>query len=184
MKKKVLHIAAFPLWICSASAALPMTGSPDRCADKGEGSIILPVDNLLPQHYAEGEDMQKSVEKFSGITLERILQSVVDHLYTYHDLCGEKVAGVGGWTEGIGIALCERLAAFDITHARMLSEKPSLSPSSEVTFLRTVYKACRKSTDRYWNYPLIIHVSYKPTLEELGSINKAMGQSLSIGVEK
>ena len=100
----------------------------------------------------------------------------MDHLYTYHDLCGKPANGVGGWLDEIGIALCERLAAFDLTHERILSEASSPA-TSDVTFLRTVYQACRKSTTRYWNTPMIVHIAYMPTREEYTFINQALGKS-------
>lgn len=178
LKTKVLYsfstlTALF--WIYGVSAAIPMTASPDRCIDKAEKNMI-PIDDLLPPHYKEGRDTRKIVEKFSSVTVERLLQSVVDHLYTYHDLCGRPVNGRGGWLDEIGIGLCERLAAFDLTHEKMLSE-PASPSSAELTFLQTVYKACRKSTTRYWNHPMIAHVGYEPTTEEYTVINQAVGKS-------
>jgi len=164
-------------------ASIPTKGSPDRCKNKN----ILPVDDLLPLVYKDpmSDEMKTAIEKMSQVTPERMIQSVVDHLLSYHDLCDEKVAGVGGWTDGIGTALCERLIAFDITHDGMLSQTSDRSPeskepkvsSSDLTFLRTAYKTCRVSTERYWNYPSVAHVSYNPTPGERTYINKMIGLS-------
>lgn len=175
LTKKVLYSLASFLWISSLSASIPMKDSPHRCVDKGEKNIT-PVDDLLPAHSKEGRDTREAVEKFSKIPLKSILQSTVDHLYTYHDLCGRPVNGMGGWLDEIGIGLCERLAAFDLTHEKILSEMSSSVVSSDLTFLRTVYQACRKSTNRYWNHPSIVHVTYEPTHKEFTFINKAMGK--------
>jgi len=164
-------------------ASIPTKGSPDRCKDKN----ILPVDDLLPLTYQDpmSDGMKKAIEKMSQVTPERMIQSVVDHLLSYHDLCDEKVAGVGGWTDGIGTALFERLIAFDKTHDGMLSQISDRSPeskvpkvsSSDLVFLRTAFKTCRLSTERYWNYPSVAHISYNPRPEERTYINKMIGLS-------
>lgn len=176
MKNLLAYILIFLLLPYKVWGSIPMNGRSHRCEGKEGGRIILPVDDLLPEHYPDATSMHNAFEKMSQTTPDQILQSVVDHLLSYHDLCGEKVAGVGGWEDGIGTALCERLAAFDTTHDAMLSGIFSTSPSknsvvssSDLTFLRTVYKACRLSTNRYWNYSSLVHISYAPTPEESAS---------------
>jgi len=175
MKKLVKNLVFYSflsiLLSHSLSASIPTNGSPDRCKDKPEGMVILPVDNLLPEDYTK--DIRASVESFKQITPERMLQSVVDHLLTFNDLCEQSVAGVGGWEDGIGTALCDRLYAYDLSHDGALSEN-STKASPDLNFLKTVFKACRISTFRFWNGPLITHVSYQPTPEESDAINKIM----------
>ncbi|OJW47793.1 MAG: hypothetical protein BGO67_09100 [Alphaproteobacteria bacterium 41-28] len=175
MKKILSYLIISSLFSHAICASIPTKGSPDRCKDKN----ILPVDDLLPLTYRDPMDdgMKKAIEKMSQVTPERMIQSVVDHLFSYHDLCNEKVAGVGGWADGIGTALCERLIAFDITHEGMLSQTKSKIPSSDLTFLQTAYKTCRLSTERYWNYPSVAHISYNPTPEERAYLNKMTGLS-------
>ena len=171
MKKLVFYSLLSVLLSHTLSAAIPTKGSPDRCKAKSDGGIILPVDNLLPENYTK--DIQAAVDDFKKVTLKQMLQSVVDHLLTFNDLCGEKVAGVGGWEDGIGTALCDRLYAYDLSHDGALSAD-STSASADLKFLKTIFKACRISTFRFWNGPLITHVTYQPTAQEKESINKAM----------
>lgn len=180
MKNLSSYILIFLLLPYKAWGSIPMIGSSHRCEGKEGGGIILPVDDLLPEHYTDKVSMDKAFEKMSQVTPDQMLQSVVDHLLSYHDLCGERVAGVGGWEDGIGTALCERLGVFDATHDKILSEisspPTSKNSGSDLTFLKTVYKACRPSTNRYWNYSSLVHISYAPTPEESAYINKAMGR--------
>ena len=184
MKNLSLFLLLFLLWPYQVNGSLPVKGSPHRCQDKEDGGIILPVDDLLPAHYTDAASKRKAIEKMRKITPNQMIQSVVDHLLSFHDLCGEEVAGVGGWTDGIGTALCERLGAFDMTHDTILSgisppptdNTLSVSPS-DLMFLQMVYKACRMSIDRYWNYPSVVHVNYQPTPQERIDIHKAMGHS-------
>ena len=181
MKNLSPYILIFLLLPYAAWGSIPMKGSSQRCQGKEGDGIILPVDDLIPKQYTDAASMHTVIEKIRQITPDQMLQSVVDHLLSYHDLCGEKVTAVGGWEDGIGTALCERLGAFDATHDTILSgipsppiSKNSALSSSDLTFLKTVYKACRPSTDRYWNYSSLVHVSYAPTPEETAYINKAM----------
>lgn len=183
MKKNRLLCGLLLLFLpYKAWGLIPMKGSPNRCQSKESGGIILPVDDLLPEHYSDAASMHTAIEKMRKITPNQMIQSVVDHLLSYHDFCGEKVTAVGGWEDSIGTALCERIGSFDATHDTMLSgllssatNKSAEVPQSDILFLQTVYKACRLSTDRYWNYPSLTHVSYQPSSEESAYINKAMG---------
>ncbi|MEB3701675.1 hypothetical protein Bealeia1_00740 [Candidatus Bealeia paramacronuclearis] len=126
----------------------------------------------------EGMRRLDTVDNFSKVTPARMIQSVVDHLYSYHDLCGVPGAGVGGFTDGIGTMLCERLAAFDVPHNHMLSEEDEKTHSgiskSDLKFLKMAYQSCRISTQRFWDYPSIAHVNYVPTQAEVEYLNKAV----------
>lgn len=171
MKKCILYSLLSILFSQHLSAAIPTKDSPDRCKEKPGGAIILPVDTLLPEDYTK--NIQTAVDNFKKVTPEQMLQSVVDHLLTFNDLCEQKVAGVGGWEDGIGTALCDRLYAYDLSHDGTLSAD-STSASADLKFLKTIFKACRISTFKYWNGPLLTHVTYQPTPEEKESINKSM----------
>lgn len=169
MKFKYLLILSFFLSLQDASA-LSLKGSPDRCTKKNWSEI----DDLLPPTWKyPKDDMSEIKAKISKARPDVIFQSVVNHLLTYYDLCGQPVAGVGGWTDQIGTALCERLAAYNMIYDGLFSSTNSgpegakkMYSDEDLNFLQSVFKVCRPTTQRWWLYPLIVHVSFEPTSEE------------------
>lgn len=159
--------------------AFPIKGSPGRCKTDNWSFI----DNFLPERSLNGgysQNMNGIEQPISNISSVQMVQSVVDHVLTFIDLCGKPVAGVGGWEDGIGTNLCERLAVYNMTHKEILTQggsSPSLSPD-ELGLFKAVFKACRPSTTRYWNYPLIVHVSFQPTPDEYEHFKKLFEDDL------
>ncbi len=153
--------------------AFSIKGSPGRC--KSQNWTL--IDNLLPERSLNGgysQHMTGIDQQIANISSVQMVQSVVDHVLTFFDFCGQPVAGAGGWEDAIGTNLCERVAVYNITHNNILThdgKSSSLSPD-EMNLLKSVYRACRPSTDRYWNYPLIQHVSFQPTPEEYNQFKK------------
>lgn len=170
--KKAIILPLLLLCATNETFAIPQP-SPSRC--KGEN--WWQIDTLLPDQNDKNY-IQTIQSKQPVITDQQILQSAVDYILTIKDLCGQPVAGVGGWTDMLGTALCERLAYYDLGHNGVLAaeeaSKSSLVPD-DLTFLRTAYKACRPTTQRWWNYNLILHVHFQPTDTEntyFGSVIK------------
>lgn len=153
-------------------------GSPDRCKHEDWAQ----VDDLLPPRSEKGgypHPLDPNTQKIAKITPAQILQSAVDHMLTFYDFCGQKVAGVGGWEDMIGTNLCERLALYDTTHEDILSKESEQKayahfPSKDLAFLRSIFKACRPTTTRWWNYPLISHVGFTPTETEYAHFRKVL----------
>lgn len=175
--KHMLSLLSLSLLFSEALSAISLKGSPDRCKKENWSQI----DTLLPARDANGVyplPMDKNIQKIENVTPENILQSTVDHVLTFHDFCGQKYAGRGGYEDSIGTDLCERLAAYNFTHDGVLTNKEptqlSLFSGEDLTFLRAVFKACRPSIARWWNYPLMVHVSFQPTSEELANLRKSI----------
>lgn len=155
MKKTILLSLLF---LCTTQAfAIPQPSS-NRC--KGEN--WWQIDTLLPDQNDKNY-IQTIQSKQPVITDQEMLQSAVNYISTIKDLCGQPVAGMGGWTDMLGTALCERLAYYNLTKTD--AAKSSLAPE-DLTFLQTAYKACRPTTQRWWNYNLILHVHFQPTASE------------------
>lgn len=160
--------------VSESLSAASFKGSPDRCKKEDWSQ----VDTLLPARNENGaysQPMNKITEKIGKITPQQMVQSVVDHLLTFNDFCGQMYAGRGGFEDRIGTDLCERMAAYDMTHDGVIAnEDPAQKPlfsAEDLAFLRSVFKACRPSANRWWDYPLIVHVNFQPTQAELGYIN-------------
>lgn len=156
--------------------ALPK-GSPNRCIETewngnhffkwNENSLLPPPSQYenSPAFYYE--------EKFKKVTPQEITQSVLDLMLTYYDNCGTPPAGAGSLEEFFGIRICEQLALYDMTHDSIFSnetstdhKEASLFSPDDLSFLKSVFKACRPSMRKAWWYPLIFHVSFEPTPEE------------------
>lgn len=165
MKKTIIPSLLF-LWTANEVCAIPQP-SPNRCKEENWWQI----DTLLPDQ-SDKNYIQTIQSKQPVITDQEMLQSAVNYILTIKDLCGQPVAGMGGWTDMLGTALCERLAYYNLTKAD--SSKSSLAPE-DLTFLQTAYKACRPTIQRWWNYNLILHVHFQPTDAEntyFGSVIK------------
>jgi hypothetical protein len=152
--KKTIILSLLLLFSSTQVFAIPQP-STNRC--KGEN--WWQIDTLLPDQNDKNY-IQTIQSKQPVITDQEMLQSAVNYILTIKDLCGQPVAGVGGWTDMLGTALCERLAYYNLTKTD--ASKSSLAPD-DLTFLQTAYKACRPTTQRWWNYSLILHVNFQPT---------------------
>ncbi len=179
MKKIVFSLFASALTY--SAHALPQ-GSSDRC--KGENWAH--IDNLLPERSKDGgysPPLDPAKQKLEKASPDAILQSAVDHVLSFYDLCDQRVAGVGGWEDLIGTNLCERLALYNVFHDDVFSENADESSKKgrlmfdpeDLKFLQSIFKACRPTTQRWWNYPLVVHVSFKPTPEEYQEIGQKVG---------
>lgn len=158
--KKAIILSLLFLYATNEAFSIPQPSS-SRC----RGENWWQIDTLLPDQNDKNY-IQTIQSKQPVITDQEILQSTVNYIITIKDLCGQPVAGVGGWTDMLGTALCERLAYYDLGHDGILaSEEASKSSltSNDLTFLRTAYKTCRPTTQRWWNYNLILHVHFQPT---------------------
>lgn len=171
---------AFFFLFLTPTFALP-EGSPTRCKKEDWAH----VDNLLPDRSKEGgypQPLDPAKQKLGEVTPGEMLQSVVDHLLTFYDLCGVPVAGRGGWEDAIGTDLCERLALYNLLHNEVLTEPIDgqkeygrlMFALEDLSFLQSVFKACRPTSQRWWNYPLIQHVSFNPTPEEYKELGKTL----------
>ncbi|MBX9786666.1 MAG: hypothetical protein K2Y08_04950 [Alphaproteobacteria bacterium] len=155
--KKIIILSLLFFWSANNVFAIPQP-SPNRC--KGEN--WWQIDTLLPDQ-SDKNYIQTIQSKQPVITDQQILQSAVDYILTIKDLCGQPVTGMGGWTDMLGTALCERLAYYNLTKAD--APKSSMAPD-DLTFLQTAHKACRPTTQRWWNHNLILHVHFQPTEAE------------------
>ncbi|MBS0271655.1 MAG: hypothetical protein JSR85_03285 [Proteobacteria bacterium] len=175
--KIIFSFLFISLFITESLSATSYKGSPDRCKKEDWSQ----VDTLLPARNEDGaypQPMNKITEKIEKITPQQMLQSVVDHLLTFNDFCGQMYAGRGGFEDRIGTDLCERMAAYNMTHDGVITNeggpKNSLFSAEDLTFLRSVFKACRPTTVRWWDYPLVVHVNFQPTKEELAQIRESL----------
>lgn len=179
MKKFAFSILTLALY--GVANALP-EGSPDRCKSENWAH----VDDLLPERSKDGgysPPLDPAKQKLAEVRPDVILQSAVDHLLSFYDLCGNRVAGVGGWEDLIGTNLCERLALYNLFHNDVFAEQSKNSSEKgrlmfnpeDLKFMQSVFKACRPTTQRWWDYPLVVHVSFKPTPEEYQEIGKKLG---------